>query len=422
MNNALPKPNAVDAYPEVAMAFQQKNVTDWQHMLDYAVDVDAIQWLFSMEEGSDPQVIAQKKMLLVNFKARLDFAVQQAALLNVHQQDDPQVAIPQQQPQQQQQQQPQALAHFVQQQQHLQQQQQHPQQQHLQQQQQQQLPNAAHQPFMVPQQQQVMAHQQGQQPQQHQHQQQQQQFYAAPQPYMVPQQQQVPAHQQHQHQQPQQQQQHFVAQQPFMVQQPVPHQNQQLAPLPAWPVLQHVWQQQPAPVPHVALPPAPPVLAQVRLMSDMIRDDPLTECPPTDAGVVRLTMDHLRPTAGLQLGSPVVSRILDPRQLVAGKCTKQATIVMQELRRNPALFRYVCAGMPVDPPGSGLPHQMACVTETAATIQAKMSRIICQSEIDVCRSRNGNTRYVTIPELCKALNDTGYGALLTINERAALIP
>ena len=75
-------------YHEVALAFLQINITDWQQMLDYAVDVDAIQRLFNMGEGADPQAVAKNKVLLGHFKARLDFAVEQAALLNVHQQED----------------------------------------------------------------------------------------------------------------------------------------------------------------------------------------------------------------------------------------------------------------------------------------------------------------------------------------------
>ena len=56
--------------------------------------------------------------------------------------------------------------------------------------------------------------------------------------------------------------------------------------------------------------------------------------------------------------------------------------------------------------------------ETAAGIQGRMSRIIINSEIDVCRSQRGVGKWISMAELLKVLVDTGNGHLLSIKERA----
>ena len=146
----------------------------------------------------------------------------------------------------------------------------------------------------------------------------------------------------------------------------------------------------------------------------------MEEVPDTDAGVARTTLQLLTPSVGYLLGEAVLRKILNPRTLVQGRCTSQASMIAKDLRRNGALFGYVVACMPLDGPGIGTPYQRACVMETAAGIQGRMSRVIVNSEIDICRAQRGITKFLTLPELLKVLMDTGNGHLLSTNERANL--
>ena len=178
-----------------------------------------------------------------------------------------------------------------------------------------------------------------------------------------------------------------------------------------------------APAPAMGLPAVIPlhmIPLDMLLLSERLYLDPGFEVPQDDAAVVRATGQILTPHQGFQLSDAVVRKIHDPRSLAQGKSQNNAAQVGTDLRKNPPLFQYVCNRCPMDPPGTGTPHQRACVQETAQSIQARMSRIIMQSEVDVCRSRNGSMRFIAGPEFMQILVNTGHGYLLSANERDAL--
>ena len=67
----------------------------------------------------------------------------------------------------------------------------------------------------------------------------------------------------------------------------------------------------------------------------------MEEVPDTDAGVARQDIS------------------LNPRSLIQGRCTSQASMIARDVRKIRDLFAYVAAGMPLDPEkGVPSPHDL----------------------------------------------------------------